>query len=114
MNWLSNQLQYKDMSDWYKITIHVQIKINNQFTNQDLEKFGGKHLLNKYNSLLALITSIYPQFDWIPWKFEKLPPNFWEDMKNQNKFLSFVSNKLSVLKPEDWYKIPQRVFSRHF
>ena len=33
------------------------------------------------NSPQKIITSIFPEYEWIPWKFFQVPRNYWKNMK---------------------------------
>jgi hypothetical protein len=57
-----------------------------------------------------LLSGVYPEFDWLPWKFEKTPKNFWVDMKNQRKFLDWAGKQLGIKEMSDWYKISSKVY----
>jgi hypothetical protein len=77
---------------------------------QDIIDLGGAVLLMKYNfSPSQLLTSVFPDFEWLPWKFEKCPQNFWSDLKNQRKFLDWAAEKLKINEMSDWYKIQHKV-----
>jgi hypothetical protein len=66
-----------------------------------------KHLLfRKYNeSLPNLLKDVYPEYDWLPWKFEKVPLLFWDDIKNQQKFVKWAEKELKIKEMSDWYKV---------
>jgi hypothetical protein len=52
MDWLGKELGFEDMDDWYNISL------------KDLEESGARRLLDKYNSLFNLVSSIYPERRW--------------------------------------------------
>jgi len=65
MDELAAEIGVKDSSDLSKF-----YAIN----NKDVIARGGVTLLNRYdNSLYKLLVAIYPEFDWLPWKFTKTP-----------------------------------------
>lgn len=78
---------------------------------------GGSAILERYsNSLLQLLTAVYPDFSWDPIKFSQVPRNFWDSIENQRSFLSDLSKKLSLGFDSDvqidsrknyeaWYKV---------
>jgi hypothetical protein len=78
---------------------------------KDFHNLGGGGLLSgKYNDSLALLLStLYPEYDWLPWKFERAPRNYWEDENNQRKYVDWVSKELNIKKMEDWYKVSVKV-----
>jgi hypothetical protein len=63
-----------------------------------------------YNgSLLQLLSSVYPDYDWLPWKFEERLQNYWENANNQRKFMEIASKKFDIKELSDWYKISRKV-----
>jgi hypothetical protein len=72
---------------------------------------GGSGLLaNKYNnSLFLLLSTIFPDFEWIPWKFIQCPRNFWDKEENQKKFIDWAGKQLKIKEMSDWYNVTQKV-----
>lgn len=72
---------------------------------------GGAHLLNNtYNGSVAqLLTSIYPNYNWIPWLFGRTAKHIWDDIDNQRKFMDYASKQLNLNKMEDWKKVKYNV-----
>ncbi len=57
-----------------------------------------------------MLSSHYPNYDWLPWKFEeRLPVGFWNDIKNQLNFMDWVATELQYKEKEDWYKLSSEV-----
>jgi hypothetical protein len=56
-----------------------------------------------------MLTAIYPEHEWIPWKFAKVPKNFWDSKENQRKFLQYTFTELGLKDMEDWYKVSRQV-----
>ena len=95
MNWLGRKLGYKTLEDWYKVS-------GKNFTDN-----GGGGLLNNYHnaSHINLIKSVFPDYEWLEWKFVCAPNRFWKDIKNQKKYLLWLVNKLGYKTQEDIYKL---------
>ena len=94
--WLSNQLNIKSNEDWYNIKLEqidslIWFIINNQIIMMD--------------SLYSALKSIYPNYEWIPWKFHQTPKNYWLNIENQRKYFHWLSNQLNIKSNEDWYNI---------
>jgi hypothetical protein len=71
-------------------------------------------MLAKYNgSPSLLLASVYSDYNWLPWKFTTLPRNYWNDIKNQRKFMNWVSNELNIKENSDWYNIKLKVTLLH-
>jgi hypothetical protein len=54
----------------------------------------------------VLLAKVYPEYDWLPWKFPKVPQKFWDDVKNQRKFMEWAEKQLHVT---DWHKVSHQV-----
>ncbi len=71
---------------------------------------GVGDLLKKYeNSLYNLLSEVFPEYDWLPWKFQYPPKDYWRDVLNKRNFLEWAGKQLGVTKMEDWYKISGKV-----
>ena len=57
------------------------------------------------DSLQHALKSIYPNYEWIPWKFSVTPKNYWSNIENQRKYFDWLSNKMNIKSNEDWYNI---------
>jgi hypothetical protein len=53
--------------------------------------------------------AVYPEYEWLPWKFINTPKNCWSDLKIQRKFLDWVSQELKLKDMNGWYDIPLKV-----
>jgi hypothetical protein len=62
-----------------------------------LSRFGG--------SLISALRAVYPDHEWLPWKFNTVGPGFWKDMNTQREYLNWASRSLGIEKHEDWYNI---------
>jgi hypothetical protein len=60
-----------------------------------------------------MLSTLYPDYNWLPWKFSKVPFNYWQDLKNHRKFLDWAATQLNVKEMSDWYKISQKVNKNH-
>jgi hypothetical protein len=83
---------------------------------QDFYDVGaGGLLVHKYkNSPSFLLSKMYPDYEWLPWKFTKSPRNFKGDETNKRKFLEWAGKQLGVKELNDWYNVSARVFSNYF
>ncbi len=57
-----------------------------------------------------MVTTIYSEHEWFPWKFDRVPYGYWLDMGNQRKYMDWVANQLNYKEKDDWYKITVEVF----
>ena len=104
-------LDIKEPSDWYKVS-QIVIQSSDNLSN-NIKKFKahfGNSILAQYNSSLqSILQDLYPNYNWLPWKFENCPRNFWKDIQNQRKFLDWVGNQLNIKEMSDWYKVNPNV-----
>jgi len=84
----------KDLSNWYNVTA------------KQISAVGGRGLLARYNdSLYALLKNAYPEYEWLPWKFSRLPLRSFKDPDVQEKVVRFVEEKLKIKSTEDWHRV---------
>ena len=81
--------------------------------SKEYTKLGGLSLLVlKYSaSPYKLLSAIYPDYDWLPWKFPKSLKNFWTDVKNQRKFMDWAAKELKIKEMDDWYNVTPKELS---
>ena len=52
-----------------------------------------------------MLSQVYPDYEWLPWKFDTVPRNFWLDVNNQRKFLEWAGKELKIKDMSDWYNV---------
>jgi hypothetical protein len=57
---------------------------------------------------------VYPEYNWLPWKFVSCPKNFWHNVKNQRNFMDWASTQLNVKDMNDWYKVTKKVRNQFY
>ena len=75
-------------------------------TTSILQQHGARTLFkeNYYGgSPKTLICSIFPEYNWIPWKF-RVPHNYWNKKSNRLQFLEYLKNKYQIEENEDWFR----------
>lgn len=91
MDWLGKQLGIAQWQDWYKVT-RAQIGEN-----------GGWAIIHRYNgSPSSILTTVYPQFSWELWKFDRSPREFWNDENQVQQYLQWVAKELNIKSIDDW------------
>ena len=55
-----------------------------------------------------LLSAMYPDYEWLPWKFEKVPENFWNKFENIKWFMEWVGKQLGIKELNDWNKVTQK------
>jgi hypothetical protein len=61
------------MQDWYKLTNDIISK-----------HCGGGLIFNYYQgSSQKFLEAVYPEYNWLPWKFNQTSKYYWKDIQNQ-------------------------------
>eukprot|EP01125_Pyxidicula_operculata_P000536 TRINITY_DN1054_c0_g1_i1.p1 TRINITY_DN1054_c0_g1~~TRINITY_DN1054_c0_g1_i1.p1 ORF type:complete len:239 (-),score=38.81 TRINITY_DN1054_c0_g1_i1:768-1484(-) len=97
--------------------------------------FSGLFNSKFQGSMYLMIKSLFPDREWLPWKFSKLPNLFWDDVNNQIWYIKWLSNILNIREDEDavvvvvssaavgaaeiskldkWYSITPQIIGRHY
>jgi hypothetical protein len=92
---LQNKLQLNSLEDWYNVRYESVFR---EDKTQVLAKEFG-------NSLVAALKWIYPEHNWLPWKFIRVQRSFWEDYNHQREFLDVLGSKLGYSQLDDWYNV---------
>ena len=103
MEWLKLELGYTTPEDWYKIS--KKVLQNN---------YGGGILKHYNNSPIKLITSIYPNYNWVIWKFTSVPNDYWKDIKHRKEYMDWLGKELGYTTMDDWYKISRKDIENNY
>jgi hypothetical protein len=88
---------FKYPEDFYKLSAN------------EISRRGGGELLKQYSHPHELLSSVYPEHEWLPWKFEQIPLSYWDNVNNQRKFMDWAGKQLKINEMSDWYKITRKV-----
>jgi hypothetical protein len=67
-------------------------------------------LRHKYNdSISAMLSSVYPEYEWLPWKFKKCPKGLWENVNNLRRFMDWAAKELNIKEQNEWYNVKREV-----
>ena len=105
MEWLSTVLgrPLSDPSHWYSVTA------------KDFHGNFGRSLLLKYKgSPYEVLRTIFPNLEWLPWKFDVTPKGYWKDKANQRRYLDWLGVQLGFNSRDDYYKIHERDIRSYF
>jgi hypothetical protein len=58
--------------------------------------------------MYAMLTTLYPEYDFLPWKFKIKSSSMADDRAVRSKTLDYVEKELNIAKPEDWYRISKQ------
>jgi hypothetical protein len=72
LNWIGEELGISEMDDWYNVT------------TVDLRHRGGVALLGQYgHNMYNILSTLYPQHEWLEWQFKSVTQGFWDNFSNQ-------------------------------
>ena len=46
---------------------------------------------------------VYPQQEWLPWKFDKPPKGYWDSKENKRLFFAWLGKQLGYKTMADWF-----------
>jgi hypothetical protein len=98
MDDLGKELRYEFPEDWYGLRY------------EDIEV----SLMKLFGSPEKLVRSFFPDYKFKTWKFNRVPPGWWDDIKNQQEYIKTLGEELNFAKPEDWYKLRQEHLETRF
>lgn len=99
MDSLGKELGFSNSEDWYALKY------------EDVEL----SLMTLYgDSPENLVRSFFPEFTFSSWKFNRVPRSWWNDPKNQQKYIDDLGKELGFSKPQDWYKLRQEHLEASF
>jgi hypothetical protein len=89
------QLKIREPEDWYNINL------------SDVRKLGGRRLLSEIysNNLCAALERVYPEHNWLAWKFPSVPAGFWSQHSNLKKYVEWLGEQLHITELSDWKRV---------
>eukprot|EP01118_Nematostelium_gracile_P014883 TRINITY_DN587_c0_g1_i1.p1 TRINITY_DN587_c0_g1~~TRINITY_DN587_c0_g1_i1.p1 ORF type:complete len:240 (-),score=50.19 TRINITY_DN587_c0_g1_i1:376-1095(-) len=90
MELIAKKLKIQKDEDWYQIR------------TKDILKAGGGGIASvTSSSVIAMVTSVYPEKDWQMWRF------YGHVLKEAEfpRFIEWLGKKLNITKLEQWYKV---------
>jgi hypothetical protein len=124
LEWAGNKLGVKNMEDWYQIRRSQLIEIGGTLVVSFI-KIDATRLLEMSHSLTGclsgseghqlvshlpatmpeILRSVYPQHQWLDWKFVSTKKGFWNEPNNRKAFMLWVGETLGVKELSDWARI---------
>lgn len=88
----AKDLGFKFPDDYYKFSLRKHLKeIRLSYFN--------------VNSLSELLNKLYPEYQFYPWIFGKVPNSFWLKNKNIIEYTKWLARELNIMKLDEWYDI---------
>lgn len=86
-------LDLESMDSWYSVTQEQLYELN-----------GTTLLVKRHNgSMYSLLKTVYPDHEWLEWKFQLVPKGFWKHPENVRRYFEWLGTQLGVRKMDDWY-----------
>lgn len=83
-----------DLSPWYTVEVKY------------LYKLGVSGLLRGHNnSVYTMLQKVYPEHEWLPWKFKPFPRSLSRDKSVVSKALKYVEKERKITQNEEWYRV---------
>ena len=85
-----------ELAKWYNVTLPL------------LLENGGGPVLAKYNfSISNMLSKVFPELNWEPLRFHKVPQNYWASPAHQKAFLETVGAELGIDSGDlsGWYHV---------
>jgi hypothetical protein len=121
IKWVEEILGVRTKEDWYShsgatVAKHGGTKIpiltHVLHFMLTLEKNGllvhgeGRGMMKDFKgNLYETLKSVYPDHEWIPWKFSTVPNKFWMDKHTHKLYFDWLEKQLGITKKSDWYSV---------
>ena len=103
LRWLGQQIGFRCPEDWYQVR-QRHFKAN----------CGCGLLANVYRfSVLEAARELYPEYNWLPWRFGGVPQRFWQSKANRHAYMKWLGEQLGFQNQADWYRVRKVDFYRH-
>jgi hypothetical protein len=93
LEWIAEQLFIEFPEYWYNVKTST------------LFHMGASTIIQRNGSLYSLLNGVYPEYDWQPWRFDKMPAGWMENPTNMSRYFDWLTCKLSILNLDDWYDV---------
>jgi hypothetical protein len=109
---LESQLGITSVDEWYKVTT---AQLRDLGGTNGLSSFGhftltiwwiaGGYLVHYGHSIPAMLADLYPEHEWLPWRFKQAKRGYWNDIENRRKYVFWVAKQLDIKEISDWYRV---------
>jgi hypothetical protein len=85
-DWIAEKVGIEEESEWYNCNHKL------------FSSLGARTILIDYHdgSPCKALMKIYPDSDWQPWKFHKMPKRYFEGSENQLEYVRWIEDKLDL------------------
>lgn len=99
---IAKLLHVVTLDDWYSIS------------KEDMYTNGGRELLQFFyeDSNIKALQSIYPEHEWLLWKFKYISHSSLNSPEVRSKMLDWLAKVLNITKLEDWNRVSVEQLSK--
>ena len=90
LSWLGVRLRVREPENWYRLT------------RAKLIQYRGATLIQSGYSASKLLREYLPDYEWQPWRFERVPNGYWHRPSNRKRFLLWLGTHLALESPSGW------------
>ncbi len=101
--WSAHRLGFRTMEDFYRLDFSACYRQN---YGRGLNAYWGK-------SAIEAVQDCFPQYDWKPWLFTKVPKGFWESRANRRCYMDWLGELCGCRCMDDWYQVTIYDFARN-
>lgn len=82
----------------------------------DLINNAGSGIISQkpHKSIIELLKSAFPEYNWIEWKFVRVANCFWESKANQRTYLLWLFKELRLKFPDDAMELQKKHFVSNY
>lgn len=79
-DWAAEKLGIQKQEDWYSVPSVALTKLRGRGNNIHCYNDSTViDVLDRHSSLAKALEDTYPQFDWHPWRFDRVTKLYWSD-----------------------------------
>lgn len=93
---VAKKLKIASLEGWYAINRAKLVEARSD-AKSALRYFSG--------SFVDALQVLYPEHEWLPWRFPKVKAGYWDDAAAQRAFFDWCAIQLQIQSFEDWYAI---------
>jgi hypothetical protein len=93
-------VQGGDLSPWYNISF------------SEILEWAGKGLQRHYTNMYSMLSAVYLEYPWKPWRFAKTPSAIVHSDNFIESLLKEVEKSLKMQSMEDWYRVSREQLSK--
>jgi hypothetical protein len=101
--WLAQRVGFRTMEDYYRLRLSTAYRRNH---GRGLRSYWAQ-------SALEAVQDCFPEYDWKPWLFTRIPRGFWGSPANRRSYLDWLGERLGYRCRDDWYDVTCLDFTRN-